>query len=75
MPGNPDKLDGWGAIELYLGVTRKTVLNRRYRLHRYATGVVYAYKSELDAQDIAEHWEKCRKDSPQLTCGVDMDSA
>lgn len=52
MSGNPDKLDGWGSIELYLGVTRKTVLLRGYRLHYHRTGRVYALKTELDAHDI-----------------------
>lgn len=51
MSGNPDKLDGWGSIELYLGVTRKAVLRRGYPLHYYLTGKVYALKSELSAHE------------------------
>jgi hypothetical protein len=53
MSGNPDKLDGWGAIELYLGVTRKAVLRRGYPLHYYLTGKVYALKSEFAAHEAA----------------------
>lgn len=53
--GNPDKLDGWGAIELYLGVTRKAVLRRGYKVHRYSTGRVYAFKSELGSCERCGH--------------------
>lgn len=51
MSGNPDKLDGWGAIELHLGVTRKAVLRRGYPLHYHLTGKVFALKSELAAHE------------------------
>ena len=64
MPScNQDKLDGWGAIELYLGCTRKAVLRRGYRLHYYRTGRVYALKSELDMQYAPTNARVCPQTS------------
>ena len=54
MSGNPDKLDGWGQIEMHLGVDRKTVIARGYPVRRYKTGQVYAFASELLAHEKGE---------------------
>lgn len=54
MSGNPDKLDGWGAIELHLGISRRAILRRGYPVRYYrATGRVYAFVAELSEHDKA----------------------
>lgn len=55
MSGNPDKLMGWGAIELYLGMERRAIIRAGYpRRTIRATGAIYAFKSELDAWERAQ---------------------
>lgn len=49
--GNPDKLEGWAQIESYLGISRNTILSRRYPVRK--DGGVFAFKPELD-----EHGKK-----------------
>lgn len=48
MGGRKDKLEGWGEIESYLRLTRKTVRRRGYPVHSLH-GEVFARMSELDA--------------------------
>lgn len=48
MDGRKDKLEGWGEIESYLRLTRKTVRRRGYPVHSLG-GEVFAYVSWLDA--------------------------
>ena len=48
MEGRTDKLEGWGEIESYLRLTRKTVRRRGYPVHSLG-GEVFAYIGTLDA--------------------------
>lgn len=48
MDVRKDKLEGWGEIESYLRLTRKTVRRRGYPVHSLG-GEVFAYVSWLDA--------------------------
>ena len=48
MDGRADKLEGWGEIEAYLRLTRKTILRRGYPVRRVG-GEVFARISALDA--------------------------
>ena len=48
MDGRKDKLEGWGEIEAYLRLTRKTILRRGYPVWRVG-GEVFARISALDA--------------------------
>lgn len=48
MDGRADKLEGWGEIEAYLRLTRKTILRRGYPVRRVG-GEVFARISTLDA--------------------------
>ena len=48
MDGRADKLEGWGEIESYLRLTRKTVRRRGYPVHSLG-GEVFAYVGKLDA--------------------------
>jgi hypothetical protein len=54
MTRNPDMLDGWGAIELHLGIGRRTVKSRGYPIRYHVTRRVYAFASELLAHERGE---------------------
>lgn len=47
MEGRKDKLEGWGEIEAYLRMTRKTVRRRGYPVFSLG-GEVFAYITQLD---------------------------
>ena len=62
MDGRKDKLEGWGEIEAYLRLTRKTILRRGYPVRRVG-GEVFARISTLDAH--AAELEKRALSFPQ----------
>lgn len=64
MDGRKDKLEGWGEIEAYLRLTRKTILRRGYPVAR-SFGEVFAYVSALDAHSANLEARACAKHHAQ----------
>lgn len=60
MDGRKDKLEGWGEIEGYLRLTRKTIERRGYPVAR-SFGEVFAYIGDLDAHRANIEARACAK--------------
>ena len=55
----PDVLRGWGAIELYAGESRMTLLRKGYPIRKDSGGSVWADPDEMDSHRLRISAQMC----------------
>lgn len=56
---NTEELQGWGAIELYTGLSRNTLLSQGYPI-RKTGGTVWAMKAEIEEFKLSNSVNLCQ---------------